>query len=133
MAEFIHLLYVDDNPLDRELVREVLKRTPGNFQITEAGSRQEFETLLAQDQYDLVLSDFNSFDANGLQILDLVHAKDPELPVVIVTGTGSEEIAVAALKLGAADYVIKSLHHLQRLPSIIQQVLHQNAGKIYQA
>jgi PAS domain S-box-containing protein len=121
--ESIHILYIDDSPLDRELVRDALEKEHGGFRLTEAASAADFETRLAQGDYDLVLSDFNILGFEGLQVIDAVRAKDPATPVVIVTGTGSEEIAIEAMKRGAADYVIKTPHHIQRLPHTIQVVL----------
>ncbi len=56
-------------------------------------------------------------------MIELVHAQDPDLPVIIVTGTGSETVAVEALKMGAADYVIKTPDHIRRLPLAIHAVL----------
>ncbi|MBU0492255.1 MAG: PAS domain S-box protein [Chloroflexi bacterium] len=121
--EPIHILYVDDYPLDRELVRDALAQGPGQFQMTEAVTRAEFEARLADGRYQLVLTDFNILGFDGLQVLDAVHARDPHLPVVIVTGTGSEEVAAEAMKRGAADYVIKVPKHIRRLPLTIQAVL----------
>ena len=69
------------------------------------------------------MSDFNILGFEGLKVLDAVHAKDPRLPVIIVTGTGSEEIAAEAIKRGAADYVLKSPKHIQHLPGTILAVL----------
>ena len=123
MSEPIRILYVDDNPLDRELVRDALEKEHNGFQVTEASSRAEFETRLAEGDYDLVLSDFNILGFEGLQVLDAVGWMKPNLPVIIVTGTGSEEIAVEALKRGAADYVIKTPRHIRRLPLVIHAAL----------
>ncbi|MBI5347967.1 MAG: PAS domain S-box protein, partial [Chloroflexi bacterium] len=76
-----------------------------------------------EGDFDQVLSDFNILGFEGLQVIETVHAKDPRIPVVIVTGTGSEEIAVEALKRGAADYVIKTPKHIRRLPQTIHTAL----------
>jgi two-component system, cell cycle sensor histidine kinase and response regulator CckA len=119
----INVLYIDDSPFDRDLVRDSLEEEHGGFVLTEASSRETFANLLAKGGYDLVLSDFNIFGFEGLQVLDMVHAKDPNIPVIIVTGTGSEEIAVEAMKRGAADYVIKKPSHIQRLPVTIHTVI----------
>jgi len=119
----VRLLYVDDSPFDRDLVRDALEREHGGFQVVEAASRAEFEARLTDGGYDLVLSDFNILGFEGLQVIDAVHAREPDVPVVIVTGTGSEEIAVAAMRRGAADYVIKTPQHIQRLPMTIHAVL----------
>lgn len=127
MIKPIRLLYVDDNSFDRDLVRDALAREPGRFQVWEAACWQEFESLLENNDFDLVLSDFRILGFNGLMVMDAVHNKYPHLPVVIVTGTGSEEVAVEAMKKGAADYVIKSAKHIQRLPQAISTALEQKS------
>jgi response regulator RpfG family c-di-GMP phosphodiesterase len=119
----IRVLHVDDYPLDRQLVRDALERDDAGFVVTEAASRADFENAMTHGDFDLVLSDFNILGFDGLQVLDAVHARDPRLPVVIVTGTGSEEVAVEAMKRGAADYVIKTPQHIRRLPLTIRAAL----------
>jgi len=123
MNEPIRILYVDDYSLDRELVRDALTKESNDFDLVEAASRTEFENALANGGFELVLSDFNILGFEGMEVLNAVHAKDADIPVIIVTGTGSEEIAVEAMKQGAADYVIKKFHHIQRLPLTIHAVL----------
>jgi len=122
MSEPVRVLYVDDNPLDRELVRDSLQRDPGNIQVTEATSRAEFEAQLERS-FDVVLSDFNILGYEGLQVIEAVRATRPDVPVIIVAGTGSEEVAVEAMKRGAADYVTKTPSHIQRLPATIHAAL----------
>ncbi len=89
----IRILYIDDYELDRELVKDALEKEHGGFELMEASNKQEFETLLKNHEFDLVLSDFNIAGFEGLQVLEAVQEHDPEIPVIIVTGTGSEEIA----------------------------------------
>ncbi|MFZ5453362.1 MAG: PAS domain S-box protein [Thermodesulfobacteriota bacterium] len=133
MNPLIRVLYVDDNPLDRELVRDALEKEQEGFHITEAASRQEFEARLQEGGFDLVLSDFNILGYEGLQVIKAVKAKDPYLPVIIVTGTGSEEIAVEAMRAGASDYIIKTPSHIQRLPITIHKVLERRQLKAEKA
>ncbi|MCB9079381.1 MAG: response regulator [Anaerolineaceae bacterium] len=128
MNDPIHILYVDDYPFDRELVRDALEKEQGGFRVTEAATLADFEARLDEGDYDLVLSDFNILGFEGLQVLDAVLAKNPNVPVIIVTGTGSEEVAVEAMKRGAADYVIKTAKHIQRLPHTIQAVMEKKQG-----
>ncbi len=123
MPEPIRILYVDDYPLDRQLVRDALEKEHGDFRVTEAASRQEFEARLAEGDYDIVLSDFNILGFEGLEVMDAVREKDPGVPVLILTGTGSEEVAVEAMRRGAADYVIKTPEHIRRLPHTIQAAI----------
>ena len=70
---------------------------------------------------------FNILGFDELQVLKLVKQVDADLPVIIVTGTGSEEVAVEAIKRGASDYVIKATNHIQRLPQTIQIVLEKQS------
>jgi PAS domain S-box-containing protein len=119
----IRILYVDDNLHDRQLVRDSFRAEAGRFEIIEADSREIFEQHLELVDFDMVLSDFNILGFDGLQVLQMVKDKNPEMPVVIVTGTGSEEIAVQAMKLGADDYVIKTVKHIQNLSPTVINVL----------
>jgi PAS domain S-box-containing protein len=123
MSELIRILYVDDAVLDRELVLDALEKEHRGISVTPAASRAEFESALQQGDFDLVLTDFNILGFEGLQVLEAVHAKYPDVPVILVTGTGSEEIAVEAMKRGAADYVIKTTKHIRRLPHTIHTAL----------
>ena len=118
----LRILYVDDNRLDRELVRDALEQQ-GDFVLSEAAEREEFERLLAVGGFDLVLSDFNILGYDGLSVIDAVQEQHGDVPVVIVTGTGSEEVAVEAMKRGAADYLLKTAPHLRRLPRTIEMVI----------
>lgn len=133
MTDPIHVLYVDDSPLDRQLVRDTLERENTRFVLTEADSREEFEQRLNEGGYDVVLSDFNILGYEGLQVIEAVRAKTPDIPVVLFTGTGSEEIAVEAMKKGASDYVIKSASHVKRLPLTIEAVLKNKRLEIQHA
>ena len=123
MDEKIRILYIDDFELDRELVKDALEKEHGGFELTEASNKQEFEELLTNHDFDVVLSDFNIAGFEGLRVVDIVRAYDDRIPVIIVTGTGSEEIAVKALRHGASDYVIKRPKHILRLPQTIFAVL----------
>ena len=119
----IRILYIDDYELDRELVRDSLEKEHGGFVLTEASNKPEFEALLKNHEFDVVLSDFNIAGFEGLQVIEIVRTYDARIPVIIVTGTGSEEIAVKALKQGASDYVIKRPQHIRKLPQTILAVL----------
>lgn len=123
MKSSLHIFHIDDNPLDRELIRDALEQDNQHFILTVASSRQEFETSLSTGNFDLVLTDFNILGFNGLQVIDAVREIDPLLPVIVVTGTGSEEVAVEAMKRGAYDYVIKTPHHIRRLPLVIRSAI----------
>lgn len=122
----IKVLYVDDSVFDRELVRYALEREHGGFRVVEASSREEFELCLTEADFDIVLSDFETRGFNGQDVIDIVRERYPNLPVVIVTSAGSEQQAVAAMKRGAADYVIKTSDQLMRLPDIALAALERS-------
>lgn len=126
-----HILYLDDSQVDRECVREALVGQGGayRFLLTEAASREEFTYVLTARNYDIVLLDINIFGFSGLLAMDEVRKVNPRLPIVIVTGTGSEETAVEAMKRGATDYVIKTSDHIRRLPLIIRAAIEQSELK----
>ena len=98
---------------------DALEKENDGFELVETAWRSDFEAALTKDGFDLILSDFNILGFEGVQVIEAVHAEDPNLPVVIVTGTGSEEVAVEAMKKGAADYVSKTPKHIRRLPQVI--------------
>jgi PAS domain S-box-containing protein len=123
MKNKIRILHIDDNLHDRQLVKDAIMKEPDAFELIESDSRQKFEQHLSEGDFDLILSDFNILGFDGLQVLQLVKEKKPDTPVIIVTGTGSEEIAVQAMKLGAADYVIKSVRHIQNLIPTINNMM----------
>jgi two-component system cell cycle sensor histidine kinase/response regulator CckA len=129
MSDKIRILYIDDYELDRELVKDALEKEHGGFEVTEASDKQEFEALLKTREFDVVLSDFNIAGFEGLQVLEAVQEYDPNIPVIIVTGTGSEEIAVRALKQGASDYVIKRPKHIRKLPQTILAAIEKQTLK----
>ena len=119
----IRVLLIDDNLTDRELIKDALLQESSGFRITEAKTKEEFFNALKAGLYDVVLSDFNILGFEGIETIEAVKSIDPDLPVIIVTGTGSEEIAVQCLKIGAADYILKTRHDIIRLPHTINSVL----------
>lgn len=127
MAKKIRILYIDNDASDRALVKNSLEREQSGFSLMLAKSKEEFEKLIHKHTFDLVLTDFNILGFEGFQVLETMQSVSPGTPVIIVTGTGSEEIAVKALKMGAADYIIKSPQHILRLPNTINTVLEKNS------
>ncbi|HNQ66884.1 MAG TPA: response regulator [Bacteroidales bacterium] len=130
MKKTINILHIDDSFLDRSLVKDVLHQESSEFVLFEADTREKFESLISEQEFDVVLSDFNILGFDGLQVLEIVRKINPELPVIIVTGTGSEEVAIKAMKMGAADYVIKSVKHIRSLPHVIKSVLEHKQKEI---
>ncbi len=123
------ILYVDDNPMDRALVTDSLVKEHGGFDLTVIGSKKEFEEKIGKTQFDVVLSDFNILGFEGSEVMKKTHELDPDVPVIIVTGTGSESIAVDLMKQGAFDYVIKTPSNIKRLSQVISSALELKAAR----
>ncbi len=111
------VLYLEDNPVDADLVRRALARQAPQLELdivctlTEAMQRM----APAAPGYDLILSDLRLPDGTGMDLL--AHVRDRRLPVavVILTGSGDQASAIAALKAGADDYVVKRDDYCNRL------------------
>jgi CheY-like chemotaxis protein len=93
---------------------------PGVFLTNPVATQQEaLARLEGEPNYDLVLTDLHLPDGDGLALLAHVRERGLPLAVVVVTGRGDEEAAVAALKAGADDYVVKGGDYLARASSIL--------------
>jgi signal transduction histidine kinase len=105
------ILLLEDGPEDKEMYKRLLrKNSHADFVITEVGTVAEAKTLVTEVGFDCYVVDYHLPDAHGVEFIKfLTH--DPEIlrnsAIVMVTGQGSEEIAVEALKLGADDYITK--------------------------
>ena len=101
------LLLVDDDPLIRGSLGEVLKIA--GYDVIQASSGAEALQILPKADVDLVITDFNMPEVNGLELLSEIKRQKPEVPVILVTGYGTVEQAVDAMKSGAFDYVSKPI------------------------
>jgi two-component system response regulator PilR (NtrC family) len=99
------ILIVDDEPSMCTMLGIMLRKE--GYEIFTAGDRAQAASVLARSVIDLVITDVKLPDGDGLEILRHVRAGSASTPVIVMTAYGSTETAVAALKLGAADYLIK--------------------------
>jgi two-component sensor histidine kinase len=116
-------LYIDDDEGLRRLAAKALKRR--GYTVTVAGSGAEGVALARATAFDVIAVDHYMPDLNGLETLALLRALPVTPPVVYVTGSEEGSIAVASLKAGASDYVIKTIgdDFFDLLGSAFQQVL----------
>ena len=107
------VLVIEDSKADQSVYR----RTLHEFDVTFADSGELGLERLASERFDLVVLDFHLPRMNGDEVLARIKSgiPTPRLPVVIVTGGGSEHVAVELLKRGAADYVTKDELHTPRV------------------
>jgi len=117
------VLIVDDSPIDRRLAAGLLGHA-GDWTIQVAHDGSEALGLIAQEQPDLIVTDLQMPEVNGLELVSAVRNKYPQIPVILMTAQGSEEIAMEALRLGAASYVPKRILARELLPTV-RRVLSQ--------
>jgi len=108
MHNRFHILVVDDEPVQREMVLGFLAKQ--GFDVTSAENGEKALQLFRQESFDLILTDQKMANMSGLDLLQAVHAINPETPVMLITAFGSIDEAVAALKQGAIDYLTKPLN-----------------------
>jgi CheY-like chemotaxis protein/anti-sigma regulatory factor (Ser/Thr protein kinase) len=104
------VLVVDDSPVDRRLVGGLLSKAP-NIEVLYAADGEEALQVMSQRRPNLVVTDLIMPNMDGLELVAAVVSKYPLVPVILMTGKGSVEVAVQALKAGAASYVPKSVLH----------------------
>lgn len=117
----MQFLILDDSPYDRELIVRTIQTGFPDARCVEIIHREGFDEALRELDYAAVCTDYRLKWITGLEILREIRARSADLPVIMVTDTGSEEIAAQAMRLGLNDYVLKS--HLARLPHAVSECL----------
>lgn len=125
----MYILVIDDNSDDRLLIIRELKREFPDLQVEEIFAPEGFEQALAASRFDLVTTDYQLGWSNGIEILRAIKNRYPDLPVIMFTDTGTQEIAVEAMKEGLDDYIIKSPKHYIRLCTAVRSALERTEAK----
>ena len=104
-----HILIVEDSPTMRSLVVSALEELGAPVHITEAASGFEALRELPREVYDLIVTDINMPDINGLELVSFVksNAAYREIPLLIISTEGSERDRLKGLELGADAYLVK--------------------------
>ncbi|MEZ4598337.1 MAG: SpoIIE family protein phosphatase [Syntrophotaleaceae bacterium] len=123
MPARLHILHLEDDPLDAKLIEETLVAEGYDCEIRVVLSRADFISALENGPLDLILADYALPSFNGMDALELVRKSYPEFPFIFVSGRLGEEAAIESLKNGATDYVLKN--RLSRLVPAIQRALHE--------
>jgi PAS domain S-box-containing protein len=125
MSAVLRILLIDDNPDDRSLVIRELRREFPDVQVKQIIEDQGLAQELESGEFDVVITDYQLRWTNGLAVLKAIKTRWPNCPVIMFTATGSEEIAVEAMKAGLNDYVLKSPKHFSRLPAAVRMSVEQ--------
>ncbi len=107
MADPVRVLHVDDDPEFAGIVSTVLERDEGQFRVETEASAADGLARLRDGAFDAVVSDYEMTDRDGLEFLEAVREAHPNLPFILYTGRGSEELASEAISAGVTDYLQK--------------------------
>ncbi len=115
------ILVVDDSAVDRLVARRLLEKH-GEWKVALAADGAEALEMIERSAPAAVLTDLQMPRVDGLALVEQIRERFPRVPVVLMTGNGSEEIAIAALRAGAASYVPKRNLANDLIPAL-EQVL----------
>ncbi len=130
MAQPLRLLLVEDSEEDAELLALELNQAGYQLDCCRVETAPEFVRALADQEWDLIIADYHLPQFNALEALRICQAHGLDLPFLIVSGTVGEETAVAAMKAGAHDYLMKD--NLNRLGPAIARELREAQGRAKQ-
>lgn len=122
------VLMIEDDKLDQITFEQLIKTERLPYDYTIAKSVSEAQNILASQQFDIVITDHFLGDGTAFDILNLVKNS----PIIVVTGTGNEEIAVKAWRAGAYDYLTKDMerNYLKALPITVENAIrHKKADE----
>src|SRR5262245_10670856 len=117
------LLYVERHPADIDLTLKHLADAAAHLNVDVVQSATDALALLRDDSFDLVMTDLRMPDMNALDLLREARRRGLTVPFIIITGKGDENAAVAALSLGALDYIVKRDNYLIQLPYAIDHAI----------
>jgi diguanylate cyclase (GGDEF)-like protein/PAS domain S-box-containing protein len=119
----LRVLLIEDDPDDGFLILEELRRDLGLDDVDHVQSLAAAEVRLAEGSYDAVLLDLGLPDANGLETYERIKLIDHSTPVVILSGTHDADLARAAIRSGAQDFIPKSAANTGLLKRVIQHAI----------
>src|SRR5437016_6589568 len=123
MSRPLRILIVEDSEDDTQLLLHELRRGGYDPMHERVDSAATLEQALARQQWDMVIADYSITNFNSMAALALLKERGNDLPFIIVSGTITEETAVATMKAGAHDYLLKG--NLKRLIPAIERGVHE--------
>jgi len=125
MSKPTRILYMEDDVGLARLLQRKLERA--GYQVDLAHNGAEGLAMFKASSYDVVAVDQKMPGHDGLEVIRILSSNGTLPPTIMITGTGNEQIAIEAMKLGASDYIVKDVDggYLELLPTVIEQVLYQ--------
>jgi serine phosphatase RsbU (regulator of sigma subunit)/DNA-binding NarL/FixJ family response regulator len=128
MTAALHLLLIEDDPSDAALIVRVLSRSGFDVSAERVETAADTQRILAAGGIDMVIADYSLPSFTGVEALGILSGLHLETPLVIVSGTIDAPTALAAMKAGAKDYVLKD--ELDRLPEVIRRELEEARNRL---
>ena len=119
----LRVLYLEDNIRDRQILEATLQADGLACEIAFANGKAEFQNALSLGKLDLIISDFTLPAFDGMSALALAREACPELPFLFFSGTIGEDRAIASLKAGATDYVLKD--NVKQLGAAVRRAIQE--------
>jgi DNA-binding response OmpR family regulator len=121
------LLYIDDEETCAQLAMRKLRGA--GYVVDWAADGEQALERLAREPYDVLAIDHRMPKMDGMEVVRTLADRGVHPPMIMITGTGYEELAVEALRLGVKDYIIKDLegHYINLLPAVLEQVFKEQA------
>lgn len=108
MDEAIQVLHVDDDRALADLVATYLERERTDLEVTSVYNADEaLEALEDTGRFECIVTDYDMPGMNGVELLEAIRADDPDIPIILFTGKGSEEVASKAVSAGVTEYMQK--------------------------
>ncbi|MEI7983132.1 MAG: response regulator, partial [Bacteroidota bacterium] len=120
----MNILLIEDNATDADLTQRGLKGSIPNCKVKVAQTLKQAENILkTSSAFDIALLDMKLPDGTGMDLLMEIRQSGLLIPVVILTGSGNEEVAAAAMQAGADDYIVKRQDYISKLPGLIDMAI----------
>src|SRR5882762_10293655 len=124
MNKKIRALLIEDSEDDAALLTRELHRAGYDVSPVRVDSPEALNRALDDDSWDIVFCDYSMPLLKGTDALRVVRARNPEIPYIFVSGTMGEDVAVAAMRAGAHDYIVKG--NLKRLVPAVERELRES-------
>lgn len=129
--EKLKVLIVEDNPTDALIVKKRLQRDNAfEYDVIHVVSGEDALSLLEKTSFDIALLDYNLPKKSGFETLREIKAKNIEMPIVMITGQGDEQVAVSLMKEGAFDYLPKREGYDDSIPLMIRKTIAEFRAKL---
>ena len=122
MKAKLHILVIEDDEVDRMIIKRALDSAGMHVDVVFAESVESGRKAVVGHNYDCIFIDYNLPGGNGLEMMKYIREAGNNSPIIVVTSQGDERIAVEIMKNGAADYITKNMLTSESLKQILRHI-----------